>query len=506
MPASAESLKMGTGTDDNTGLRGTAITREPSAEAVSRLDALLHDVADEAAKLVRSMQEGDVDPRLADAFINVAREATRGSTMLELIREADRERQENETFARIGMHLSSAAGIENVLESILDALRQVVRFSSAAIFVYNRELGQIDLDLLEGYEGPEREKTRKKFQEGVKVGEGIVGSVIQSGEAIYVPDVRKDPRYIAARETTLSEVAVPIIARGEVIGAFNLESDDLDAFGDHTRRILSMLAANAGVALERARTDRIREQANRIQEEISLARRIQSSFLPRQMPSFKPYDLGGMNFPSSEVGGDYFDFIPITGDDLGIVVSDVTGHGVAAALMMANFRACMRIESRNNFAISTILSKVNDFLYETDAPDSFVTACYGVLSRKTHVFSYSNAGHNPPILMHADGRMEFLETGGLLLGAFPETHYEETTIRLSPGDILVLYTDGLTESQDESGREFGVERLQELIVKYKDLSALEIVRRISHDAHRFQSAKVGQDDLTLSIVKYGSTD
>jgi sigma-B regulation protein RsbU (phosphoserine phosphatase) len=180
----------------------------------------------------------------------------------------------------------------------------------------------------------------------------------------------------------------------------------------------------------------------------------------------------------------------------------VAGHGVGAALMMANFRACLRIESRNNFAIRTILAKVNDYLIESDLPGSYVTAFYGVLDRRNHRLTYANAGHNAPFVAHSNGKFEILDTGGLLLGSFEQATYQETTLDLQKGDILVFYTDGVTESRDGSGKEFGTESLKRLVRKYRDLSASNMVQRICEDVLKYQSSEIGRDDLTLSIVKY----
>ena len=317
-----------------------------------------------------------------------------------------------------------------------------------------------------------------------------------------MPDTAHDPRYIEVRKATRSELAVPIIVRDEVIGAFNLESDDVDGFDERDLRSLTTFANHAGVALERARSERLRQHARRIEEEISIARKIQTSFLPESTPDFAPYGLAGCNFPSSEVGGDYYDFIPITDTDIGVAIADVTGHGIGAALLMASFRSCLRIESRNSFAVRTILAKVNDFIFETNPPENYVTAVYGVLDRKNHVFSYSNAGHNPPLLMRADGSTELLETGGLLLGVLPNVHYEETFVRMHPGDVIVFYTDGLTESRDADEREYGLERLRAIVQSCRHLPASEMACCISDDVRQFRSPSVSQDDLTLSIIKY----
>ncbi len=471
-------------------------------EEIDRGRAALIALREAAEHAATSVASGHAEAGTLARFLDIAREATHAQEVLDLIREAERERQENETLMNISMEFSRASSIDTLLRTIIQALERLVRFGAVGIFIYNREIGQIDIDMMSGYDGADEEQILRKFQEGVRVGQGIVGSVIQSNQPIYVPDVRKDPRYIGVRQATRSELAVPIFVLDEVIGALNIEADTVDAFTPRDLRTLRIFAGHAGVALERARADRLRMHTKRIEEEIALARRIQQSFLPRTAPSFAPFDMAGLNEPSSEVGGDYFDFIPITETDMGIAIGDVTGHGIGAALLMATFRACLRIESRNNFAIRTILSKVNDFLYETNPPDAFVTAFYGVLDRKHQVLSYANAGHNPPILLRANGAVEWLWTGGTLLGAFPELDFEETSVRFNTGDLLLLYTDGVTESQDDSEREFGADRLLEKLMEYRKLPAAELVQRIRDEVHAYRGAEAAQDDLTLTVMKY----
>lgn len=425
---------------------------------------------------------------------------------LRLQAEFERERQENAILQEVSLRLSSAADIRDVLRAILESLRQVVEFDAAGIFVFNKVMQQIEVDMLAGYGGAQRRRVYTKFQEGVKHGEGIVATVVFSGKPLYVPDVHKDSRYVEVRPTTQSELAVPIFVRDELIGAFNLESDKLDAFSERDLRTLLTFASHAGVALERARADRERQHTQRIAEELALARRIHTSFQPKVFPAFAPYDLGGMNFPSSEVGGDYYDFVNITEDDLGIIMSDVAGHGVAAALLMANFRACIRIESRAHYAIRTILERVNEFLVETNPPDSFVTAVYGVLNRKYNVLTYSNAGHNPPLLLRVGEEPRLLDTGGPILGVLPEAKYVEAQVELVPGDVLIFYTDGVTEARNEADEEFGLSRLIDVALKHRSLSAYELARRISHEVHSFNVPDLTMDDLTLSVVKYDATE
>ncbi|MCB1059284.1 MAG: SpoIIE family protein phosphatase [Calditrichaeota bacterium] len=477
---------------------------DPGAEFARPL-ASLDELERLAQDMIRESRSGAVSPERLTQLQELLQTIGTAEEYLKLRAEFERERHENAVLQEVSMRLSSAAEIRDVLRAILESLRNVVDFDAAGIFVFNKEMQQIEVDMLAGYGSSQRRRVYTKFQEGVKQGEGIVATVVFSGKPLYVPDVREDPRYVQVRPTTLSELAVPILVRDELIGAFNLESNKLDAFSDRDLRTLMTFASHAGVALERARADRERQHTQRIGEELALARRIHTSFLPKVMPRFSPYDLGGMNFPSSEVGGDYYDFVPITDDDLGIIMSDVAGHGVAAALLMANFRACIRIESRAHYAIEVILKRVNEFLVETNPPDSFVTAFYGVLNRKYNVLTFANAGHNPPLLYRKGEPPRWLSNGGPILGVLPDAGYQQDQIELIPGDVLLLYTDGVTETKNDADEEFGEDRLAELVEKYSNLTAHELARRISHDVHLFHAPDATMDDLTLSVVKYEPT-
>ena len=463
------------------------------AERLAELGHLAHETAD-------SLQDGQINTEQLRLLLEVSRETLRGAVVLDLLREADHKRQENETFLRIGTKLSSMLNLDELLRTIIESLRQVVDYAAAGIFLINRETNQIEADFLLGYESSDRQQLQRKFKEGIPIGEGIVGWVIQHSEPVVVPDVLQDNRYILARDATRSEIAVPIIAGREIIGCLNLESNELGGFTEKDIEPLQTFASLVSVALERARFHRESIAKKRLEEELSIARRIQLSFLPTTMPQFEPYDLGGLNFPTLEVGGDYYDFIPITETDLGVAVGDVAGKGVGAAILMASFRASLRLESRSNYAISIILQKVNRFLCESNPPEQFVTAFYGVIDRRNHILTYSNAGHNPPFLVR-NGQIVPLDTGGLLLGSFSHAEYEEARVDLYPGDIMVFYTDGVTEAQNEQGEEFGVRRLLDLVRTYRDLGAMDMVRRICREVQRFESDAFTQDDLTISIVK-----
>ena len=247
-------------------------------------------------------------------------------------------------------------------------------------------------------------------------------------------DVRNDPRYRNARDETRSEMVAPIKIGSEVIGAFNLESDEPDAYEVEDMELLMAFAAQAAVAIERTRLHEEVLEKRRLEEEVTIGQRIQRSFLPSRNPEVRNFDIAGANYSSDRVGGDYYDFIRIADEHLGIVVGDVSGKGIAAALIMAAFRASLIAEIRNNYAMRTTMSKVNRLLWESVEPDRFVTALFGVLDVSARRFTYVNAGHNPAVLYRAaTGLFDTLEPTGPLLGTFETATYKERIAEIRPG-------------------------------------------------------------------------
>jgi sigma-B regulation protein RsbU (phosphoserine phosphatase) len=335
----------------------------------------------------------------------------------------------------------------------------------------------------------------------LKVGQGITGRVAETGQGIIVSDVTRNLDYIAFRPQTKSEMAAPLKVGDTVIGAFNLESDKAGAYGQHDLDLLNAFASLAAITIERARLYSERMSARKIADELTIARRIQETFLPSQDPVVNGFDISGLNIPSADVGGDYYDFIPIVENHLGVAIGDVSGKGIPAALIMAAFRASLKAEIRNNFAIRAILMKVNNLLYESIERDNYVTAIYSVLDSKHRVMTFSNAGHNPPILRRADGRVEQLQEGGLALGTFSNSTYEERPVSLATGDILLFYTDGVTEAKNDRDEEFGIDRLLACLEESKGKSAKEIINFIVDCANKFASRAKESDDLTLIVIK-----
>jgi sigma-B regulation protein RsbU (phosphoserine phosphatase) len=372
---------------------------------------------------------------------------------------------ETETLLEVEKSLSSTLNLSELLEIILDSLLKVVKS---------------DLQL--------------------KIGEGLAGWAAKTQKSLMVSDVRKDQRYVEARVETRSSMVVPIISQRRMIGVFSLENDETGAYTHDDLEFLEAFASLAAVSLERARQHEQILEKRRLEEELSIAKRIQQSFLPRRKPQLAGFDISGINLPSEEVGGDYYDFIPIIDNQLGIAIGDVAGKGIPAALIMASFRASLIAEIRNNYAIRSIMYKVNNLLFESTDPEIYVTAVYGVLDTKNRIFTFANAGHNAPILRRVSGEMQYLTEGGVVLGMFENSVYEERPLGLSTGEIMVFYTDGITEAKNEE-EEFGTKRLKQVIADSYQFSAAQIQENICRGVEEFTGHSHAADDLTIIVIK-----
>jgi len=296
-----------------------------------------------------------------------------------LYRDVKREALEKDLLYEIGKKMSSSLNLDEVLREILDSLKKVVDYKVGGIFLVDPEENEVKSIYTVGYDPRFEDKIQ------LKIGQGLVGHVANSNESVIVPDVSKDDRYVNANPTTRSEIVVPIMADERLIGVINLESENINAYDEHSLYLITTFASQAAVSLERARLHESLLAGKKLEEQLNVARTIQRTFLPKQNPVITGYDLSGTNVPSIQVGGDYYDFLKIVDDQMGIVIGDVSGKGVPSALIMASFRASLIAEIRNNYSIRTICDKVNTLMCESLEPGNFVTAVYCVLDSKNHI-------------------------------------------------------------------------------------------------------------------------
>jgi sigma-B regulation protein RsbU (phosphoserine phosphatase) len=412
-----------------------------------------------------------------------------------LFRETRRVARERQLLFEVGKKLSSSLDVDSLLKLILDSVRDVIGFNAGGIYLLEADTESLYTVYAEGYCDEEGLDVALKF------GQGLVGWVAKTGEPLIVPDVRESKIYVNCHHETRSEIVVPLKIEERVLGVMNLESNRTAAYDESNLELLTALASQAAISVERAVLHEKMLSGQQIQAQLSVARQIQLTFLPKRDPQLAGYDISGINIPSGEVGGDYFDFIHIIDQHTGIAIADVSGKGIPASLIMAAFRASLIAEIRNNFTISTICGKVNRLLTESLEEGNFVTAFYGVLDSRNHVLTFANCGHNYPVWLRTDDTVCHLTEGGLPLGFSDTSLYEERPVSILPGDLILFYTDGVTETADTHGEEFGQERLLAALRRCRDLPAREIHRRIYDEVRNFAGEGHVFDDLTMIVLK-----
>jgi len=405
----------------------------------------------------------------------------------------------------ISQKISGTLDLDLVLDHLLDAVRSAVPYDAAGIFALNRGAPAFHRGFSDDFIGGMALRGFDVRPLGgdpmLKSGRGIVGHVIRTGESVMAPDVARDPRYVAGRHQTRSEVAVPILIDGRVLGALNLESDRIDAFTHADLDLLHFFANAAAISIERAVLHRQLLDKKRIEHQLEIAREVQASLLPENAPDLPGFDISGVNLPTWQIGGDYFDYVALPGGQWGLAIADVSGKGVPSALIMATFRAALRSQVRVNSDMTSVMRAVNLLLCESIGSAEFVTAVYGVLDPAMGSFRYSNGGHNPPILLRADGATDLLEEGGMALGVFPENEYEAAVVEIRPADTLVLFTDGVVEVTDLRGTEFDTARLEQVLRANARLPAAQIIDSVVRSTQAYGRAEGYADDFTLMVVK-----
>jgi len=298
------------------------------------------------------------------------------------------------------------------------------------------------------------------------------------------------------------QMIVPLINRGQMQGFIAL-SNKISGYSYNYEDIttLNILSNQLVIAMANARLYQESLEKQRLEEELSLARQIQKDLLPKELPVGRDFEFAAYSEPSRYVGGDFYDFLHTKRNNLGIVVADVSGKGMPAALMVSQIQAMLRSEVRNTDSIIRILQNVNYLMSTTTSAEKFVTLFYAEYDPEKQIMHYANAGHNYPIVINSKGEHAFLIEGGLLMGAFKEATYKSDSLKLSPGDLVFFYTDGINEAFSPEGEQFGEERLLELITSIRGLSAQEIADRVVKEVVDFSSTEIPQDDMTVVAFK-----
>jgi sigma-B regulation protein RsbU (phosphoserine phosphatase) len=331
----------------------------------------------------------------------------------------------------------------------------------------------------------------------LKVGkEGMVGYVAETLQMRYAPDVRKDPYYIACQESTLSEVAIPLLMDGKLVGVFSASHHELDGFPREQLKMLQGLCDHLAVAVHNARRfQHERDERKRMSVEEREARVIQQALLPKSSPYIPGFCISGLSIPAGAVGGDWYDFISFDDGCWGLVLADVSGKGTAAALLMSATRGMLRSLAQTCSGPGEVLTRLNRLLVEDFPSGRFVTMLLAVLNPSTRTLTFSSAGHLRPLLVDEQGARFLDSERGMPLG-LGTGEFSESQVKLSEGSRLVFYSDGITEATDGTDEEYGAGRMRDHVLQ-PEASAESILANV----RTFANGEGLHDDATVIFVK-----
>jgi phosphoserine phosphatase RsbU/P len=333
----------------------------------------------------------------------------------------------------------------------------------------------------------------------------LTGWMIKNQQPLVVQDLATDERFqIMKNEETYihSLLAVPLQQKGKMIGVLTVfNKRGADSFLDHDRRLLTIIGAQSAQVIESARLYLEEQEYQKMQQEMNLARNIQMNLLPKQMPLMQGYDAYGISVPAQEVGGDYYDFISKDENRFIFCLGDVSGKGMPAALLMANLQATLRGTSMGCKSALDCLKRSNGLLYHSTDQEKYATMFYGVLDTKNHQLSFANAGHNNPFLVSRDGSFKRLKAIGIPLGWLEDFDYTEEVIPFNEGDVLVTFSDGISEAMNETEEEFEEEKILEVIKQNLDATPKELTDKLLSLVKAHTGNAPQTDDMTLVVIK-----
>jgi len=406
-----------------------------------------------------------------------------------------RQAQTLQVLNEISREFTSILDLDPLLERIGTLLRRIIDYQMFSIWIVN-EREQV-LENRFALRFGERFYTNQTLPlEG-----GLVGTAIVERRLIHAPDVRKDPRYHMFNPETRSEMAMPLIYKGKVIGILDIEHTRAHFFNEDHERALTTLAAQIAISIENARLyQRVAQQEQRLESDLSMAREVQLRLLPPFKPKHARAEFAAKFLPARTLGGDLYDFVPYDANRTAIVLGDVSGKAAPAALYAALVSGIMRSEATAHLSPSEMLKTLNDSLQERRVDSQYVTMLYSVWNDENQTLQIANAGSVQPLFCR-EGEVEKVKAEGFPLGMFPNVKYEEFTLSTQPGDSLIFFSDGLADAQNAAGDMFGDERLIAVVQKYQQKSAAKIAEAIFNEVGKFQKGVERFDDETVVVLR-----
>ncbi len=492
-----------TGTAAKTGhpVRASDVSQDP--RYINAIDSVRSELAVPLMFRGKCVGVLDIQSRHLDYFTKnqqniLAVLANRFAIAIENARLFQQVRTQAETLLvlnEVSREISSILDVEEILRRAAELVKRVIDYQILSIMLYDEEqqIFRHRLDVKHG------QRVQGKLR--VAATEGIVGAAATLREPVVVADVTADPRYLMVNPETRSELAIPMIHKGKIIGVLDLESPQLNYFTEGHVQTLSILAANLAVSVENARLyEQVAEGEARMERDLQAAKRIQGALLRPVPTADYGLDVAARYVSAREVCGDLYEFLRYGPQQLGIALGDVSGKGTAAALYGAVAIGIMRSLAPQKLQPAEMLRQMNHLVGERRIEGRFMTACFATWQKGRQKLRVANAGQSQPLL-YKGGRCEKIELAGFPLGIFEEVKYDEWSVTLEAGDILVFHSDGIAETTNAEGQFFGAIRLGKLIEQHHELTAAEIADLVLREVDWFAQGAPLADDRTLVVLK-----
>jgi serine phosphatase RsbU (regulator of sigma subunit) len=401
---------------------------------------------------------------------------------------------------KVGVALLSETSLDETLKLVVDLVFDAIPAERGFLFMFDGD------DLALRVSRTKRGPGAPPNTADVQISRAISERVFKERVAVLTSDALHDPRFQGSNSIMLSAVrsvmAVPLILADQTFGMIYVDNPYDSRFTEEDLQVLTTIAGVASIKIENATLAEERLEKRRLQEELKVASEIQMRLQPACPPPISGYSICAYSIPSREIGGDYYDYIERKRQGrMALALGDVSGKGIGAALLMSSLHAALRAQTQTSHPIREMMAHLNDYIAENSPENKFLTLFYSELDPLTGDLYFANAGHNPPILCRATGQLERLDATGLPIGILADSTYTEGCTRLWPGDALVVYSDGITESVNLADEEFGEERLIAVVQKNLTSSSSKIRDRIDEALSRFVGTAAPVDDMTLLILK-----
>jgi sigma-B regulation protein RsbU (phosphoserine phosphatase) len=431
------------------------------------------------------------------SFLSFSRKTSEVDVLKKELETLRRSVHELKILSDLAFAIGGSADTDEIVETLVDRLMHAAEAEQAVVTLLDHD-----------EEDPMKTSIRLRATSAVdsvfRLSDSILGWMYLHKKALTVNDPKTDERFkrVPWDESIHSMLCVPLLVKSNLTGLITLYNKKVGSgFTEEDERLLNIIAAQSAQLIENARLFQESLKLAQVRQQQEAAWEIQRNLLPRSNPEIDGFDVAGASTPAQTVGGDYYDFVKMSGDRWGVFLGDVSGKGMPAALLMANLEATLRGQMFSEVAVDELVVRTNQMMCENTDDERFVTLFCSFVDPHSQEVSYCSAGHDPPLLLTRAGELTRLETTGIAVGVMEAAPYSSKTITMNEGDVLIIYSDGVPDATNGANEAFGAERLEEVVRENKDAASPELIEAIFKAVADHVDGAAQFDDLTIVVVR-----